>query len=713
MKRKAIAVLLAFILAVVVLPSAVLADSSAVYVSAEGSDENSGMSAAEPVDTLAKAAEIVNNGENGDYTVYVMTDLISTACARFFDKNVTLTSYDGKVTVSRGEGFSTQSDPARGEYNPAMVEIQASQGEASLTLTDIIFDDCGRHEGSVFSQAVSGEEKDDNTVYVQDAIIASNATYACTITLGSGAELRNFGGMSALRATNKASVKMESGSVITDTTLTSRGKESSDKVSNGPAGAVWLQGGNLVTENGSEIKDLFGRAVYADGGSVNLGGSVSGITYSDGMWMGVNGTVLHLRNGAEGTLASTCIIDNTGITGGKGSAVYVESCKLIAEKGSVIKNFDKTIGIAAYYASVVEFNGELTGFTGNSNAFNLQNANKDGEGFNVTLGPDSNIHDNISGYGTIYSQGHNSQLHIYGKINDNVAGDRGGALAMANNFGLSTVTMYEGAEICNNYAEQTGGGVMVSVGTFVMKGGTISGNIAKGEGGGLYVRRGGTFVMEGGKVENNATASFGGGVAYEAGDYNGGIPNAQLQNGVISGNIMKAQISKDAETEKYSIVDKENAVSNDLSVLGSNGGKYFSNTGKNMFISSGAEVENTNVYFVDDNKTVTLESNSMDIALGNASPASIAALKAASQKLGRRDPLASFWTQRDGHSVLTVGGLSPDENLPVYALAVAAGEDGNPAEGAEPMIFDTQKTEAGIVVTLPSGFDYGCAVALV
>ena len=46
-------------------------------------------------------------------------------------------------------------------------------------------------------------------------------------------------------------------------------------------------------------------------------------------------------------------------------------------------------------------------------------------------------------------------------------------------------------------------------------------------------------------------------------------------------------------------------------------------------------------------------------------------------------------------------------------MAVAAGEDGNPAEGAEPMIFDTQKTEAGIVVTLPSGFDYGCAVALV
>lgn len=711
MKRKAIAALLTLLLLSFAAPSAALADSHAVYVSSGGSDKNSGMSAAEPVATLAKAAELVNNGEGKDYTVYVMTDLVSTASARFFDKNVTITSYDGKATVSRGEGFAAASDSARGLYNPAMVEIQTSQGEASLTLSDIIFDDCGKHEGYVFSQAVSGDDTVDNTVYVQDAIIASNATYDCTITLGSGAELRNFGGMSAVRATGKASVKMESGSIITDTTVTGRGKDSSDKVSDGPAGAVWLQGGALVTEEGSEIKDLFGRAVYADGGNVNLGGTVSGMSYSDGMWMGANGIVLHLRNGAEGTLASTCVIDNTGTVGGKESAIYVEGCTLTAQKGSVIKNFDKTTGIAACYAAVVDFNGEITGFTGDAHAFNLQNSDKEGEGFDVTLGPYAYIHDNQSGYGTIYLQGYNSQLHIYGRINDNISSDRGGALAMANNLGLSTVTMYDGAEICGNYSEQTGGGIMVSVGDFIMKGGTISGNISKDEGGGVFVRRGGTFVMEGGKVENNASASVGGGVAYEAGDYRDGIPNVDLQGGAVSDNVMKAQISKDAETGKYSVVDKENAAANDLAVLSSSGGKYFSNTGRNMFISSEAEVDNKSVYFVDDNKTVT--PCDTDVALGNASPESISDLKESSKQLGWSNPLASFWTQRDGSSVLTVGGLSPDEGLPVYALVIAVDEDGNPAADAELRVFDTQKTEDGIAVTLSAGFANGCAVALV
>mgnify|MGYP006873670995 CR=1 FL=1 len=62
----------------------------------------------------------------------------------------------------------------------------------------------------------SGEGHDDNTVYVQDAIIASNATQACTITLGEGAILRNFGGMSAVRVTNQAQLVMKNGSIIED-----------------------------------------------------------------------------------------------------------------------------------------------------------------------------------------------------------------------------------------------------------------------------------------------------------------------------------------------------------------------------------------------------------------------------------------------------------------------------------------------------------------
>ena len=96
-----------------------------------------------------------------------------------------------------------------------MIEVQSlSASSVGLTLSKIILDDAGMHEGTVFAQAVSGDGNADNTIFVQDAIIASNATVPCTVTLGDGAVLRNFGGMSAVRATDRAKIVMESGSVI-------------------------------------------------------------------------------------------------------------------------------------------------------------------------------------------------------------------------------------------------------------------------------------------------------------------------------------------------------------------------------------------------------------------------------------------------------------------------------------------------------------------
>ena len=152
-----------------------------------------------------------------------------------------------------------------------MIEVQTHTGGegAGLTLTNIIFDDDGKKEGTVFAQAVSdgsvGATSNDNLVYVQDAIIASNATVPTTITLGDGAVLRNFGGMSAVRVTDQAKLVMKSGSVIEDAPSITRSKGDAGSV--GPAGAVWLQGGSLEMENGAEIRNINGRAVYADGGA--------------------------------------------------------------------------------------------------------------------------------------------------------------------------------------------------------------------------------------------------------------------------------------------------------------------------------------------------------------------------------------------------------------------------------------------------------------
>lgn len=204
-----------------------------IYVSGWGSDESGDGSKANPYATLAKAAEVVNQDTDPEkvFTIYVVSDLTAAACARFYDHAVTIVG-EGEISpkVSRGAGFATQQDTARGTYNPAMIEIQTAKAPASLTLRNIILDDGGLHEGSVFAQAVSqgenGGDAPNNSTYVQDAIIASNATKACTITLGAGTVLRNYGGMSAVRVTNQAVLKMEAGSEMEDTPVTDRTKGS-------------------------------------------------------------------------------------------------------------------------------------------------------------------------------------------------------------------------------------------------------------------------------------------------------------------------------------------------------------------------------------------------------------------------------------------------------------------------------------------------------
>ena len=702
MKRRISSTLMALVLCLTLLPAAAYAaGGTAVYVSSSGNDGTGDGSADKPFATLAKAVDAADDGA----TIYVMSDLTMTDCARFYSKSLTITSGEGgPYTVTRSEGFATQNDIARSWYNPAMVEVQTRDDKpAGLTLTNIIFDDDGKTSGTVFAQAVS-DGSIDNETCVQDAIIASNATVPTTITLGDGAVLQNFGGMSAVRVTDQAQLVMAEGSIIEDTTVTDRTKgKAQGEV--GPAGAIWIQGSSFTMNAGAVIRNIIGRAVYADGGTATVGGAINDIKPDSDMWQKTNGIAIHLRNQAIGTLDSTCSIDNQNTKVGGESIICSNACDLTVYDGAVIKNATQTKGIAALGTCRVDFDGEITGLKGNSNALNLQN----GE-FNVTLGKNANIHDNQTGYGTIYIQAQNGKLDIYGKINNNTASDRGGAIAMGNNFQYPTiVTMYDGAEICNNYSAQTGGGVMVSVGTFTMKGGTISNNLAKMMGGGVYVRRGGNFIMEGGTIVENTTAEYGGGIAYEAGDYNNGIPCVTLNGGAITGNTMSATIEEDSETGK---MVTSGGVSNDISVL--NKDNVFSHIGRYLYISNDATIGNKAVYFQTNTKTVTPAEDSLDIKLGNASADSKAALKNASNGNGWADPLATFWAQRDGAAELTVGGLTLDSALPqiVYALVQETGADGKPVSGAEIKVYSTEITTDGIRLTLPNGYANGCAVAL-
>ncbi len=93
----------------------------------------------------------------------------------------------------------------------------------------------------------------------------------------------------------------------------------------------------------------------------------------------------------------------------------------------------------------------------------------------------------------------------------------------------TTVTLGDGATVCNNKTSQRGSGVYISAGTFKMIGGTVTGNDAS-YGGGVYADDDGTFEMSGGKIiGNTATSSYGGGGVYDRGTF-------KMSGGEISGN---------------------------------------------------------------------------------------------------------------------------------------------------------------------------------
>ena len=681
-------------------------DAAEIYVSSTGNDEQNTGTKELPFATLAKAVDAAADGT----TIYVMSDLTMDQCARFYDKSLKITSGEGgPYTITRSADFKQQSDTARSWYNPAMIEVQSSSASSvGLTLSGIVLDDAGMHEGTVFAQAVSGDGNGDNTVYVQDAIIASNATVPCTVTLGKDAVLRNFGGMSAVRTTDQAKIVMESGSVIEDTLTGYTRTKGSGADSVGPAGAIWLQGGTLVMEEGSKIRNMDGRGVYADGGKVEIGGAISSIAANkSAMWQANSGIVIHLRNHAEGTLTSTALIEKIS----SGSIIYcagdAKSFKM--ENGSKITDCPKLNGNVIYAQNcTVVMDGEISNVYATGNHI-LQT---DG-GTAVTIGENGRILNNHAYYGAVYINGTDEHLDIYGKINGNICANRGGGVVLSNNGGNHNATMYEGAEICNNKAEQTGGGAMISKGVFTMNGGTISGNIsgtnsAKGAadriGGGVFVRRGGQFIMNGGAIENNATTAFGGGVCFDASDYGGTVPKIELNAGTINNNLMQVTVG-----DEYQITG---GISNDLAVTGKDYGKC----DRYLYISREAAVGDKAVYFQTGSKTVTPDDSSLDIRLGNTSAANVTALTDASKSMGWNDPWTTLWVQRDGAAELTIGGLTVNA-LPVYVLSLPVDETGKVLDASEVQVYKAQKTDTGdgddIDITLPDVSGNGYAVAIV
>ena len=747
MKKRLLASLLSICLLVGLFPLTVLAAGTdkaeyakILYVDANGQADGTGTTE-DPFQSLETAVAAAD--PNGRTLIYLMSDIGLNSIVSIWEKDVTIASdpvsmkaNNGQAfTISRGDHFQTSSDLARGMYNPAMIEVGGTTGQgvvAYLRLENIVLDDQGKAQGgtdaeekSYYIQAASdGDGNTDfgdlttenntpisNTDIVQDAIIA---TYNGTgeITLGSGTVLKNYGGMSAVRLSGGTLI-MESGSTICDDASMNRVKgdviPGADTGLYGPAGAIWMQGGTFIMENGSEIRDMVGRAIYNEAGNATINGTISGVTSSTAMWQNISGFVMHMRNSATATLSATGVIDGNSVSTSGNAVDVLGSCEFTAEYGSVIRNI--ATASAVNISGTAYLNGEITAVTNGGHAVIAQSS-----AFYVCIGETAYIHDNVSWYGVIYTQSNAGIIDIYGKINNNISTDRGGAIAMANNGTHVTVNMYEGAELCNNVSTQTGGGIMVSCGTFTMYGGTISGNISGADavsegdtsGGGVYVRRGGQFIMYDGVITNNISTGYGGGIAFAAGDYNNNVPYIQLNGGTISGNMMNAAVTGDTESG-YTV---SGGIPNDIAVSSSDSSKI----DRYLSIRDDVVLGEESIYMAKDN--FYLENLGGGVKFGNASTASENSLIAASEDKGwSGTALAVFWMQSDLAQELVFTNIdrtSYDSGLPIYALMMGTDADGTVLSGATAMVYAVTKNADGTMsLTIPATGENGCAIALV
>ncbi len=445
--------------------------TTSYYVGSSGDDSSGDGSFGNPWASLAKAADVINGLPGADgkhYEIIVLDNIEATRMARFYGRSITIKSgTGGPFTVSRGLGFAVASDTVRpGGYNPALIEIgNAVPGsiEIYLTVENIIFDDLGHSEATGMSYG-------GNTATVQDAIIASYDP-ATTIVLKAGASLRNYGGMSAVRVMDNATLIMQSGSLITDTMTPA---QLSKRGTTGTSG-TGIGYGNFFASGDSAVSVLNANFDMQAGARITAIFNNNGVGCYGSSRLRINGEISGLRGFAA--------FDPAYNTDGRGSknAVYISGPTL---------DWD----------------------SGNPGA--------------AIIGPDAQIINNQIKSGAVYIIGSNATLKIYGKINNNTAlagvvsqgsivlnaGTNGGGLYIQ---GGATVYLEEPGEIRNNTVSDFayGGGVSIQQGspatpsTLIMNGGTIANNTAPNGRDIAVNKQSATFIMNGGVISNSTATA--------------------------------------------------------------------------------------------------------------------------------------------------------------------------------------------------------------
>ena len=118
-----------------------------------------------------------------------------------------------------------------------------------------------------------------------------------------------------------------------------------------------------------------------------------------------------------------------------------------------------------------------------------------------------------SGGGVLVASGSKMVMSGNASISKNKAAKGyGGGVAVATSSNPKSTLTIKGGTISGNTAKTNGGGVHVGKSTMTMTGGTIRGNTSNDSGAGLYIKES-TATLSGGTISGNSTMKTGGGVA--------------------------------------------------------------------------------------------------------------------------------------------------------------------------------------------------------
>ena len=516
-----------------------------VYISSSGSDSNDGLSSSTPVQTLARALEVIktNGGLN---SIMFLTPITITT-------DTTITNDTGKsIYFVMGDGFSGEGMILYGASNTTLTINGSTSGGA----TKIIFDgqkDRGKTGRAIYSSYSSisidisnasfqsfKNSSDGGAIYFRNtvttcnitgttftgnsgssggAIYFNNSVTTCNITdtTFSGNSASSRGGaiyfsssVSSCNITDSTfsdnSASYYGGAIYFNSSVTTCNIEgttfSGNSGSNG--GAIWFFSVTTCNITDSTFND---NSSSYGGGAIYFNKSVQLCEISDTIFdnntAGSNGGAIYFNNSVQLCEISDTIFDNN-TAGSNGGAIYSASSNssFSVQNCDFTNNISSANGGAIYLSSANSLS--IVNDDGKTHYFNNNTANAGNGGFlyiNACAGSsdDNGVKINLSNtqLNNNIAAGAGGVFYVYGcnnasinlnncQVNSNKANSSvGGAIYLG--YSKSVSLTISSTNIDGNYAKNPGGAIWSnSLSVFTFTNGSVSDNEAL-VGGGIYI----------------------------------------------------------------------------------------------------------------------------------------------------------------------------------------------------------------------------------